>query len=243
MAQLAAPIELLDQVVGKPDDWYLTDFDLGDDLLDAKENLIDPIQSFLNGAQRVDLRRGRGAPDAATAATSATCRPAATRPSGTRSPTRTPSAATAWPSSSRPPTTCAARSTTIVATNRADVVAAIEGRKAELLGSAYYANATPEAQQSVARSDRPDASPASASESQIALIREIGTSFEESDYPALLDLLAASPAGRRRRPTRRPPKQTVSIKTIPVPGVSGVLETEEDVDRTSPPSAARSSRP
>ena len=53
VAQLATPIELLDQVVGKPDDWYLTDFNLGDDLLDAKENLIDPIQAFLNGPQRV----------------------------------------------------------------------------------------------------------------------------------------------------------------------------------------------
>ena len=53
VAQLAAPIDLLDQVVGKPDDWYLTDFNLGDDLLDAKESVIDPIQAFLNGAQRV----------------------------------------------------------------------------------------------------------------------------------------------------------------------------------------------
>ena len=39
--------------MGKPADWYLTDFSLGDDLLDAKENVIDPIQAFLNGAQRV----------------------------------------------------------------------------------------------------------------------------------------------------------------------------------------------
>jgi hypothetical protein len=53
VAQLSTPIDLLDQVVGKPDDWYLTDFNLGDDLLDAKESVIDPIQAFLNGAQRV----------------------------------------------------------------------------------------------------------------------------------------------------------------------------------------------
>ena len=50
--QLSGPIGLLEQTVGKPDDWYLNDFNLGDDLLEAKENLIDPIQSFLNGAQR-----------------------------------------------------------------------------------------------------------------------------------------------------------------------------------------------
>ncbi len=50
--QLAAPIALLEQAVGKPDEWYLTEFGLGDELLDAKESVIDPIQSFLNGAQR-----------------------------------------------------------------------------------------------------------------------------------------------------------------------------------------------
>jgi hypothetical protein len=50
--QLNGPISLLEQTVGKTDDWYLADFNIGDDLLDAKESVIDPIQSFLNGAQR-----------------------------------------------------------------------------------------------------------------------------------------------------------------------------------------------
>lgn len=45
VAQLDGPIALLEQAVGKPDDWYLNDFTMGDDLLDAKENVIDPIQS------------------------------------------------------------------------------------------------------------------------------------------------------------------------------------------------------
>jgi len=38
--QLNGPIGLLGQTVGKPDDWYLNDFNLGDDLLEAKENVI-----------------------------------------------------------------------------------------------------------------------------------------------------------------------------------------------------------
>ena len=63
VAQLSTPIDLLDEVVGKPDDWYLTDFHLGDDLLDAKENLIDPIQAFLNGPQRVIYDDAASAPD------------------------------------------------------------------------------------------------------------------------------------------------------------------------------------
>src|SRR5699024_8760593 len=52
VTQLEAPIALLDSVVGKPDDWYLTDFAASDDLLDAKTDIFDPIQAFLGGAQR-----------------------------------------------------------------------------------------------------------------------------------------------------------------------------------------------
>ncbi len=52
MAQLDAPIALLGSVIGKPDDWYLADFVIADDLLEAKSDLIDPIQAFLGGAQR-----------------------------------------------------------------------------------------------------------------------------------------------------------------------------------------------
>ena len=52
VSQLDASISLLEQVVGKPDEWYLSEFALGDELLDAKENLIDPIQAFLGGGQR-----------------------------------------------------------------------------------------------------------------------------------------------------------------------------------------------
>ena len=72
-------------------------------------------------------------------------------------------------------------------------------------------------------------------EKQIALIRELGSSFEESVYPGLLDRLAASHKGGDDGDgdggTPPPPKQTVSVKTISATGVSGVLETEEDVDR------------
>ncbi|ERB55725.1 ATP-binding protein, partial [Rhodococcus sp. P27] len=53
VGQLSAPIALLQQSVGKPDEWYLTEFAFGDDLLDAKDSVIDPIQSFLSSGQRV----------------------------------------------------------------------------------------------------------------------------------------------------------------------------------------------
>jgi hypothetical protein len=116
----------------------------------------------------------------------------------------------------------------VVATNRANVKTAIEGRKAELLSSVYYVSAMPEAQQRVAQRIDHTLSRV-ATESQVALLLQIGSTFESSDYPALLDLLAASQQGSGD--DAPPPKQTVSVKTIPVPGASGVLESEEDVDK------------
>lgn len=99
---------------------------------------------------------------------------------------------------------------------------------AELLGGTYFAKATPEAQQRVRQGvDRTLARVSS--ERQVALILQIGSIFESSDYPALLDLLASSPVEPDPDPT--PAKQTVAVKTISVPGASGVLETEEDVDK------------
>ena len=196
VAQLSAPIDLLDQVVGKPDDWYLTDFNLGDDLLDAKESTIDPIQRVPQRRPEGHLRRGRRSARPPTAATSATCRPAATPRYERRWKTRMPSAATRWRSSSRPPTSCALRSTASSPDNRTEVVEAIEGRKAEIEASAFYAKATSDAQESVLR--RVDQTIARVrAENQIALIRETGSSFEESVYPALLDQLADA------QPTRR----------------------------------------
>src|SRR5690606_15393086 len=44
--QLSSVVVLLNEVVGKQADWYLNDFDKGDELLEAKEDLIDPIKSF-----------------------------------------------------------------------------------------------------------------------------------------------------------------------------------------------------
>ena len=104
----------------------------------------------------------------------------------------------------------------VVASNRTDVVTAIEGRKAELVASAYYAKATTAAQESVLRKVDQTISRVG-TENQIALIRELGASFEESIYPELLDQLAASQQGGGDDDTP-PPKQTVSVKTISAVG-------------------------
>jgi hypothetical protein len=221
--QLSNAIGLLEQAVGKSDDWYLNGFNLGDELLEAKENLIDPIQSFLNGAQRSIYD------DASTLLTSHSSN-LSYLPSGSDEPIKN---ALADPNAFRGNKMAQLKQAvddlrsqidSIVATNRASVTATIEGRKAELLGGDFYAKATPEARQGVAQ--RVDDTLARvASESQVALILQIGSVFESSDFPALLDMLASSQAGGN------PPKQTVSVKAISVTGVFGVLETEEDVDK------------
>jgi hypothetical protein len=225
--QLNDPIGLLEQTVGKSDDWYLNEFNVGDDLLEAKDNVIDPIQSFLNGAQRSIY-------DDATALLSTHSSNLSYLPSGSDEAVKTALAdSNAFRGNKMAQLKTEAdelRSQIdgIVAANRATVTAAIDGRKSELLAGAYYAKATAEAQQRVTQRVDQTLSRVS-SESQVALVLQIGSNFESSDYPALLDLLAASQQGGGE--DAPPPKQTVSVKTIQVPGASGILETEDDVDK------------
>ncbi|HJG42479.1 BREX system P-loop protein BrxC [Corynebacterium phoceense] len=49
---LDEPIALLQETTSKKDEWFLTDFDTAEDLLDAKTDTITPIVAFLKGTQR-----------------------------------------------------------------------------------------------------------------------------------------------------------------------------------------------
>ena len=166
---------------GKPDDWYLTDFDLGDDLLDAKESLIDPIQAFLNGPQR-DIY------DEAAAFLTTHSSNLSYLPAGSDEAVRN---ALVDPNAFRGNRMAQLKQATdklrtqidaMVASNRTDITTAIEGRKAELVASAYYAKATTAAQESVLRKVDQTISRVG-SENQIALIRELGASFEAERLP------------------------------------------------------------
>lgn len=229
--QLSTPIALLEQTVGKPGEWYLTDFGLGDKLLDAKESLIDPIQSFLNGGQKIIY-------DDAVALLAANANNLSYLPAGSDAEINR---LLADPNAFRGIRMTQLRQAAenfnaqvedALTSNRTAVIKIIEGRKAEMLGSAYYEKATSEAQQQVTGTIDHVISRLG-NEQQIALIREQGNSFEEKTYPELLDQLASfvHPSGGTSRPTTEPVKQTVSVKTIAVPGARGVLETSEDVDR------------
>ncbi|PVG83760.1 BREX system P-loop protein BrxC [Nocardioides gansuensis] len=225
--QLNGPIGLLEHTVGKSDDWYLTEFSLGDDLLEAKDNVIDPIQSFINGAQRSIYD------DASTLLATHGSNLSYLPPGSDETVKNALADPNAFRGNKMAQLKTAADELRnqidgIVAAKRSAVTTAIEGRKAELLASVYYAKASPEAQDRVTQ--RVDATLARVtSETQVALILQIGSTFESSDYPALLDLLAASQQGSGAGGGQQ--KQTVSVKTIPVPGASGVIETEDDVEK------------
>lgn len=225
--QLSAPIDLLDQAVGNPDEWYLSDFNLGDDLLEAKENVIDPIQAFLNGGQRVIYD------DAAALLTTHATNLGYLPPGSDSAVTSALADANAFRGNRMAQLKLTVDSLrgdieAVVAATRTTVIEAIEGRKAELIASAFYGKATSAAQESVVRTVDNILARLGA-ENQIALVRELGSSFEATTYPALLDQLADSQDGGDGEGPL--PKQTVSVKTVSVTGVAGVLETEPDVDR------------
>lgn len=225
--QLSGPIGLLEQTVGKSDDWYLNDFNVGDDLLEAKENLIDPIQSFLSGPQRSIYDEGSALLSIHSSNLSYLA-PGSDEAVKNALTDRDVFRGNKMALLKHAADDLRSQIDGIVAANRTTVATAIKGRKSELLASVYYAKATSEAQQRV--DQRVDQTLARvASESQVALILQIGSNFESSDYPSLLDLLASSPVEPDPDPT--PTKQTVSVKTIAVPGASGVLENEADVDK------------
>lgn len=225
--QLNSPISLLEQTVGKTDDWYLTDFHIGDDLLDAKESVIDPIQSFLNGAQRTIY-------DEAVALLAMHSSNLGYLPNDSDAAVRN---ALADPNAFRGNRMAQLKQATdqlrsqineVVAASRATVTTSIEDRKAELIGTADYEKAKAEAQQGVIHRIDQTVSRIGV-ESQVALILQIGAEFEDRVYPSLLDQLADSERGGEEG--KPPPKQTISVKTVAVPGAFGVLETEEDVDK------------
>ena len=225
VSQLSGVVAVLDQVVGKPVDWYLSGFDAADELIEAKDDLVDPIRSFLNGQQAKILDEAQtlmansagnlgylsvGSADAVKALLTDT--------NAFRGNKMNQLKAAA--------DTLRGQIDDVIAVRRAEVTEAIQGRKTEILGSSYYANATPVAQENViGRIDQMLAH--LVAETQIALILQAGATFEQDDYPALLSRLVES---QQSDDDVSAPKPIVSVKTISVPGATGVLESEADVD-------------
>ncbi|MCB0880326.1 MAG: BREX system P-loop protein BrxC, partial [Thermoleophilia bacterium] len=226
VSHLQGAIDLLEQVVGKPDEWYLGEFDLAADLLDAKENDIDPIQAFLSGPQRVIY-------DDASSLLTTHASNLGYLPSGSDAEIRK---LLDDPNCFRGAKMAHLKNAidelrvaidALVGDKRSEVVRTLDERRAELVATPDYAAATPDAQELVAsRIDQTIEKVAS--EKLIAHILQIESAFLASDYPMLLDQLATSrdPGSEKTEPA----KQTVSIKTISIPSAGGLLEGPEDVE-------------
>ena len=227
--QLTAPIELLEQAVGKPDEWYLAEFTLGDELCDAKESVIDPIQSFLSGGQRAVY-------DEAVALLAGNANNLSYLPGGSDAEARQ---LLADPNAFRGNRMTQLKQASAqlqgqideaVAADRAAVVKMIDARAAELVSSTDFKQA-PESEQLNSVSAIDVIRDRVNREAQIAMVRQFGSTFEETTYPSLLDQLAAARSTDGTGDGGPDPvKQAVSVKTINAPGAHGVLESPEDVD-------------
>ncbi|MCI1641321.1 MAG: BREX system P-loop protein BrxC [Actinomyces sp.] len=236
ITQLNGPISLLEQVVGQKDEWYLTDFTHGNDLLDAKRDVIDPITAFLHGGQRAIYD------DAASLLAQNTSNLNYLTPGSGTAVAQALADAQAFRGNKMTKLKAAtielkAEIGDELAANRAEARQAIASRQEGLHDSTIYQDAAEDAQRAVdnliagllARID---------SEHQIAVVNEIANTFEETTYSDILDRLDAakrrpqkSPSDDKEDPPAQPVKQTVSIKKIRVTGMTEPLETEADVDR------------
>ena len=235
--QLDDPIRMLDDLCAHKPEWFVTDFTGADDLLDAKDSVIDPIKAFLNGQQRgiydnaaKFLQQNRsnlpylpgGASDVVEVALEDTqiFRGA-----------KTAQLSTAVAS-------LEAQLKEVIEAPRASASADINERWQQVPGSKAYEDASEAARQSVTRAanavlDRVQR------ETQIPSIKNLASQFADTTYPRILDELHKARAMPIPEPDVStdidmpvdpvPVKQTVSIGSLQLPGAGRVLETEGDI--------------
>lgn len=240
--QLDEPIRSLTELCNHKDDWFVTTFTGADDLLDAKDNTIDPIKAFLNGTQR-------GIYDNALAFKQANQSNLAYLPGGATDDIETALEDQQIFRGSRTTQLGAAVKKTqedleeVIRAQRAAADDEIKARWDQIPASKAYNDTTEEARLSATRKaqavlDRVQ------HETQIPAIKNLASQFADTIYPEILDELdAARPVtvaepmvpGTDLNPEQSSPpapvKQTVSIKKIALPGAGQVLGTEADVDR------------
>lgn len=224
--QLSGVGSQIDEVLGEQADWYLTDFDRAEELLEAKEDLIDPIKAFLNGPQSTIFDEAQSLLNANSGnlnylpeESADAIRVLLSDPNAFRGNKMNQLKAAAG--------AFRVQLEEVLAVKRATVADVIEERRAEILGSEYYAGATPGAQEQVTR--KVDAILVRlGSEDQVALVLQVGATFEQEDFPELLGMLAESQQGAGEKHLTQKPM--VSVMTVRVHDVSSILESESDVD-------------
>lgn len=223
VSQLAAVVTLLDQVIGKPADWYLAEFSTADELLEAKGDLIDPIKAFLRGQQAKIF-------DEATALLTANAGNLAYLPEGSDDNVK---ALLADPNAFRgnKMSQLKAASDTLkslldgeVTSARTAVKSAVEAKLESLLLEHFYKAATAEAQNAAVDTVNTLLSTLEG-QNLIAVVHQTGSQFESATYPGLIDQLtkSADTGGK-------PQKPTVAVASIKAAGGPAIIETEPDVD-------------
>lgn len=233
LISLQKAIGLLDNVVGKPSEWYLEEFGPhADDLLDAKEDVIDPVRIFLNGAQKSifddasNLLNTQGSNllnldiGADTQVREILDDPNAFRGNKIQR--------------LKQATMQLQEAITIaVETARSEQLATVEGRYRELQTSDAYTLATDIARDAADRMTD-EVTDAIRRQVQILLIKQIGSDFEERVYPELLDALYASvqpPDDKGGEGTTPPAKRmTVSVKLLKVSHTKTLLADAADIE-------------
>lgn len=238
--QLDGPIDVLTDLVANKADWFITDFLNADELLDAKDNVIDPIKSFLNGNQHRIYENAvsfiqtnqlnlaylpAGVTDAIIFALEDTqiFRGNKTQQLG------------------KAVADLEQQLQELIDAERAAAVDRINDYWLQVPDSKAYLEAAEAAQESV--SQRAQAVMGQvAQETQIPALQNLASQFADIIYPDILDELAAakrppasalqpdSPEWTEPAPKLPPLKQAVSIKRLALPGVGQILETADDVD-------------
>lgn len=238
--QLDKPIKLLSELTDHRSDWFITDFRDADDLLDAKDNVIDPIKAFLNGNQRSIFENALSFMQ--THQSNLTFLPA-----GTTDPVefaledaqifrgnRTRELGKAMADLDQ-------QIQALIEAERVVVTEKINEYWLHVPGSKEFSEATEAAQQSVTRRVQAVLDRVT-HEKQIPVLRNQANQFADTIYPNILDELAAAKPAPVTIPkpdsqpntepvtVSAPVKQSVSIKRLNLPGTGDVLETVDDVD-------------
>jgi hypothetical protein len=223
VSQLAGVVTLLDQIIGKPADWYLEDFDKAEELIEAKTDLIDPIKSFLNGQQANIF-------DEAQALLSANNGNLSYLPPGSADSVEN---LLADPNAFRgnkmnqlkvASDSLASLLESKLAESLGTVKAEVETKMASLRLESVFSSATEDLRIEV-ETTVGDFLSATAREHLIALVEQGKTRFEQIVYPALVERLLGSGADGNE-----PTKLTVGVATIKATGGPMLIETESDVE-------------
>lgn len=236
--QLDDPIELLTDLAAHEPDWFISDFLDADDLLDAKDNVIDPIKAFLNGNQRSIFEN-------ALSFMQTNQSNIAYLPAGV-----TDVVAFALEDAQifrgnktqqlgKAVTELEQQLQSLIDAERIAATDWINDYWQQVPGSKAYQEATEAAQQSVTRCAQTVLDRVT-QETQIPVLRSQANQFADTIYPGILDELAAArpvPTPTPREglqsvgdPDSASAKQTVSIKKLALPSTGQILETADEID-------------